>query len=154
MHQQRLDYAAAAPDAFRAQLALSETVKRSALGKQLIELVFMRVSQINACAFCLDMHGAALRAAGESPARLDMLAAWREAPVFSERERAALGFAEALTRLGDGGVSDADYEAARAQFGEEEIANLAFAVVAINSWNRLAISFRATPLSARKANAA
>jgi AhpD family alkylhydroperoxidase len=154
MHRQRLDYAAAAPEAFRAQLALTEAVKRSGLGERLIELVFMRVSQINGCAFCLDMHGTALRAAGESPARLDMLAAWREAPVFDERERAALGFAEALTRLGEAGVSDADYDAARARFSEAEIAHLAFAVGVINSWNRLAIGFRATPLSARKAKAA
>jgi AhpD family alkylhydroperoxidase len=154
MQQQRLDCTTAAPEAYRALLALTAVVKRSDPGERLIELVFMRVSQINGCAFCLDMHGAALRAAGESPARLDMLAAWREAPVFSDRERAALGFAEALTRLGEGGVSDADYAAARAQFSEAEVANLAFAVGVINAWNRLMIGFRAAPLSVRKAKAA
>jgi AhpD family alkylhydroperoxidase len=152
---QRLDYPAAAPEAYRALLALTQAVKRSGLGERLVELVFLRCSQINGCAFCLDMHGAALRKAGEAPARLDMLAAWREAgPVFTARERAALGVAEALTRVADAGLPDAVYAEAREQFSEAEIANLAFAVAAINGWNRLAVGFRATPLSLRSGRAA
>ena len=117
--EQRLDYTAAAPEAYRAMLALTQAVKRSGLGEHFLELVFLRCSQINGCAFCLDMHGAALRKAGETPARLDMVAGWREAgPVFTPRERAAFAVAEALTRLGDhgGGLPDAVYAEARRQF--------------------------------------
>jgi AhpD family alkylhydroperoxidase len=147
---QRLDYPAAAPEAYRALLSLTETVKRSGLGEQFLELVFLRCSQINGCAFCLDMHGAALREAGEAPARLDMLAAWREAgPAFTERERAALAAAEALTKVAEGGLPDGAYAALREHFSEAETANLVFAIAAINAWNRLAIGFHATPLSVR-----
>ena len=156
MHSdQRLDYAAAAPDAYRAMLALGQTVKRSGLEEKLLELVFLRCSQINGCAFCLDMHGAALRRAGESPARLDMVAGWREAgPAFTARERAALALAEALTRVADAGLPDAVYAEALEHFGEGGTANLAFAVAVINGWNRLAVAFRATPLSLRGRGAA
>ena len=152
---QRLDFPAAAPEAYRALLALTQTVKRSGLGEQLVELVFLRCLQINGCAFCLDMHGAALRKAGESPARLDMLAAWHEAgSAFTARERAALGVAEALTRVADAGLPDSAYAAAREQFSDAELANLAFAVAAINGWNRHCVGFRATPLSLRKGESA
>jgi AhpD family alkylhydroperoxidase len=151
---QRLDYAAAAPEAYRAMLSLTEAVKRSGLEARLVELVFLRCSQINGCAFCLDMHGAALRKAGESPARLDMVAGWREAgPVFTARERAALAVAEALTEVARDGLPDGVYAEAREQFDEAELANLAFAVAAINGWNRLAVAFRATPLSVRRREA-
>ncbi|GAA0594410.1 carboxymuconolactone decarboxylase family protein [Craurococcus roseus] len=152
IHAQRLDYPAAAPEAYRAMLALTRAVKRSGLEERLVELVFLRCSQINGCAFCLDMHGAALRKAGEAPARLDMIAGWREAgPVFAPRERAALALAEALTRLADrGDLPDPVYAEAREHFSEAEIANLGFAVAAINGWNRLAVAFRATPLSVRQ----
>ncbi len=151
MHpEQRLDHTAAAPDAYRAMLTLGQTVKRSGLEERLLELVFLRCSQINGCAFCLDMHGAALRKAGESPARLDMVAAWREAgPAFTARERSALAVAEALTKVADAGLPDAVYAEALEQFGEGGVANLAFAVALINGWNRLAVAFRATPLSFR-----
>ena len=151
MHpEQRLAYTAAAPDAYRAMLALSQIVKRSGLEERLVELVFLHCSQINGCAFCLDMHGAALRKAGESPARLDMVAGWREAgPVFTARERAALAVAEALTRVADAGLPDAVYAEALEHFGEGGTANLVFAVALINGWNRLAVAFRATPLSLR-----
>jgi AhpD family alkylhydroperoxidase len=153
--EQRLDYTSAAPDAYRAMLDLTQTVKRSGLGERLIELVFMRCSQINGCAFCLDMHGSALRKAGESPPRLDMLAAWHEAgPAFTARERAALGVAEALTRVAEAGLPDAAYTAAREQFSDAELAHLVFAVAVINGWNRLSVGFRATPLSLRKREAA
>ena len=146
--EQRLDYPAAAPEAYRAMLALTQAVKRSGLGEQFLELVFLRCSQINGCAFCLDMHGTALRQAGESPARLDMLAGWREAgPVFTKRERAALAAAEALTRVAEHGLPDAAYGELREHFSEAEIANLVFAIAAINGWNRLAVGFHATPLS-------
>ncbi|MBD0273070.1 MAG: carboxymuconolactone decarboxylase family protein, partial [Acetobacteraceae bacterium] len=138
MHpEQRLDYTTAAPDAYRAMLALSQAVKRSGLDEKLLELVFLRCSQINGCAFCLDMHGAALRKAGESPARLDMVAGWHEAgPAFTARERAALAVAEALTRVADAGLPDTVYAEALEHFGEGGTANLAFAVAAINGWNR------------------
>jgi len=153
--EQRLDYTSAAPDAYRAMLDLTQTVKRSGLGERLIELVFMRCSQINGCAFCLDMHGSALRKAGESPPRLDMLAAWHEAgPAFTARERAALGVAEALTRVAEAGLPDSAYTAAREEFSEAELAHLVFAVAVINGWNRLSVGFRATPLSLRKRGAA
>ncbi len=152
---QRLDYAAAAPEAYGAMLALTQAVKRSGLDERLLELVFLRCSQINGCAFCLDMHGTALRKAGESPARLDVLAGWREAgPVFTARERAALAVAEALTRIADAGLPDAVYAEAGEQFSEAEIANPAFAVAAINGWNRIAVGFRSTPLSFRRREAA
>lgn len=129
-------------------LALAQAVKRSGLGETLLELVFLRCSQINGCSFCLDTHGAALRKAGESPARLDMVAGWREAgPAFTARERAALAVADALTRVGDAGLPDAVYGAALEHFGEGGTANLAFAVALINGWNRLAVAFRSTPLS-------
>jgi len=156
MHaDQRLDYAAAAPDAYRAMLALTQAVKRSGLEGRLVELLFLRCSQINGCAFCLDMHGSALRKAGESPARLDMVAGWREAgSAFTARERAALGMAEALTKVAEAGLPDDIYAEAREHFSEAETANLAFAVAAINGWNRLAVGFRATPLSVRGRQAA
>lgn len=147
---QRLDYTAAAPDAYGAMLSLTQAVKRSGLDTRLIELVFLRCSQINGCAFCLDMHGTALRKAGESPARLDMVAGWREAgPVFTARERAAFAVAEALTEVAEAGLPDAVYAEARERFSDAELANLVFAVAVINGWNRLAVGFRPTPPSAR-----
>ena len=147
--------ALAALDAYRAMLALGQTVKQSGLEERLLELVFLRCSQINGCAFCLDMHGAALRKAGEAPARLDMVAGWREAgPAFTARERAALAAAEALTKVADAGLPDAVYAEALEHFGEGGVANLAFAVAVINGWNRLAVAFRATPLSLRGREAA
>ena len=151
----RLNPNEAAPEAMQAMLALEDYVKRCGLEPGLVELVKMRASQINGCAFCLDMHGAALRKAGESPARLDMLAGWREAgPAFTARERAALALAETLTRVAEAGLPDAAYAEARGHFGEAGTANLAFAVAAINGWNRLAVAFRSTPLSLRPRGAA
>jgi AhpD family alkylhydroperoxidase len=111
----------------------------------LLELVKMRSSQINGCAYCLDMHSKDARAKGESEQRLYALNAWRETPFFSERERAALGWAEALTLVAEAHVPDEVFEKTRKHFSEEELMNLSLAIVAINGWNRLAIAFRAVP---------
>jgi AhpD family alkylhydroperoxidase len=140
---ERLNYAKAAPGGYRAMLGLHEYLeKQSGLEKELLDLVFLRASQINGCAFCIDMHWRDLRDAGVPESRLYMLNAWREAPIYSERERAALEWAEAVTRLTSQEVPDETYRIAREQFTEQEIANLTLAVVAINGWNRLSISFR------------
>jgi AhpD family alkylhydroperoxidase len=114
----------------------------------LIHLVKLRASQINGCAFCIDMHTRDARAAGEAERRLYLLDAWREAPLYTPRERAALAWTEAVTRVANGHVPDAVFEEARAQFSDKELADLTPAVAAINAWNRLAISFRATPAGA------
>lgn len=142
MTEARLDYPQAAPDAFKAMLALESAVQRSGLEHSLIGLVKMRVSQINGCAYCLDMHSKDARAAGETEQRLHLLAAWREAPIYTERERAALAWAETLTRVSVNGAPDAVYAQVRAQFGDKALADLTLAIVAINGWNRLAIGFR------------
>ena len=142
MTEVRLDYPQAAPDAFKAMLALESAVQRSGLEHSLIELVKMRVSQINGCAYCLDMHSKDARAAGETEQRLHLLAAWREAPFYTERERAALAWAEALTRVSVNGAPDAVYAQARAQFDDKALVGLTLAIVAINGWNRLSIAFR------------
>jgi len=115
---------------------------KSLIEKQLIDLIDFRVSQINGCAYCLDMHSKDLRAAGESEQRLYMLDAWREAPFYSERERAALAWAEAVTELKDKNVSDEIYEEVRSQFSEEEIIDLTMAVISINTYNRINIAFK------------
>jgi AhpD family alkylhydroperoxidase len=123
-------------------------VDGSGLDRLLLELVKTRASQINQCAYCIDMHTKDARAAGETEQRLYGLTAWREAPYYSERERAALAWTEAVTRIG-GDVDDAIYDAARAHFNDKEIADLTLAVIAINGWNRLAIPFR-TPAGSYK----
>jgi len=134
------------PDAIKPLLALSEYVKNSGLEANLIELVLMRVSQLNGCAYCLDMHSKDARAAGETEQRLYLLQAWREAPFYSPRERAALAWCEAVTRLDPiHGVPDEVYEEARAQFSAEELIDLNMAVIVINGWNRIAIPSRAEP---------
>lgn len=138
----RMDYRKAAPDAFKAMLALETSARQGSIEHSLLELVKMRVSQINGCAYCLDMHSKDARAAGETEQRLHLLAAWREAPFYSERERAALAWAEALTRVCEHGVSDALYDEARAQFSEKALVELTLAIIAINGWNRLAVGFR------------
>lgn len=141
----RIDYAHVSPAASRAMYGLTQHVHQSGLEVPLIQLINMRVSQINGCAFCLDMHWKDARAAGESEQRLYSLDAWRETPYYTERERAALAWAEAVTRITDGHVPDELYEETRQHFSEKEIVDLTLAVVAINGWNRLAISFRAEP---------
>ncbi len=139
----RLDYRAALPAALEGMLALERAVHHSTLEPALLELVKTRASQINGCAHCLDMHTKDARARGEREQRLHVLAAWREAPFYSDRERAALAWCEALTRLPETGAPDDDYLALTEQFSEEEIAALTYAIVAINGWNRLAVGLRA-----------
>lgn len=126
-------------------MALEKYVNQSGLERPLIELVKLRASQINGCAYCIDMHTKDARAAGESEQRLYALTAWRETPFYSERERAALAWTEAVTLIADGHVPDEVYEQARTQFSEKELVDLTMAVIAINGWNRLAISFRTVP---------
>ena len=138
----RLEFLKVSPRAVKALLGLQAVVNESGLEHSLLELVKMRASQINGCAYCLDMHSKDAIAAGETPQRLLLLDAWREAPFYSERERAALAWTEAVTRLHDGDVPDDVYEVARAQFSEEHLVMLSLAVIAINSWNRMLIPFR------------
>ena len=157
--ESRLEAQKVSPAAYQAMLGLEMFVRKSSnLEPSLIELVRMRASQINGCAFCIDMHSKDARAEGETEQRLYALNAWRETPFFSDRERAALAWAEAVTLVAEGHVPDEVYEEARTQFSEEELVNLTMAVVTINSWNRLAIAFRAVPGSyqpaARKAEGA
>jgi AhpD family alkylhydroperoxidase len=144
--QSRLEPQKVSPAAYNAMLSLEMHVqKASKLEPSLVELVKMRASQINGCAFCLDMHSKDARVAGESEQRLYALNAWRETPFFTDRERAALAWTEAVTLITQGHVPDDVYEEAKQRFSEEELVNLTMAVVAINGWNRLAISFRAVP---------
>jgi AhpD family alkylhydroperoxidase len=139
---ERLDLAQAAPKPTAAMLRLEAAID---LDTGVRELVKLRASQINGCAFCLDMHWKDARAAGESEERLYSLDAWRESPLYDERERAALALCEAMTLVSDGHVPDAAWDAAAAEFSETELANLAFAITAINAWNRLSIATRKEP---------
>jgi len=129
-------------DAYQAMLGLGAAVSRGGLEPALLELVKIRASQINGCGYCLDMHTKDARANGETEQRLYLLSAWRDANVYSERERAALAWTEAVTRLEGQEVPDEVFELARAQFTEEELVALTLAIVAINGWNRLSIAFR------------
>jgi AhpD family alkylhydroperoxidase len=131
--------------AYQAMAALQQYVDTCGLERPLLELVKIRASQINGCAYCIDMHTKDARALGESEQRIYMLDAWRESPFYSGRERAALEWAEALTLIREGHVPDDVYERASKQFSPEELVNLSVAVATINSWNRLAIPFRAVP---------
>ena len=141
----RLDYFAAAPKALQPMLALEKAVVSSGLEHSLIELVKTRASQINGCAFCIDMHTRDALKAGEVPARLFLLDAWREAPHYTPRERAALAWTEALTLVARTHAPDADYAGLLPHFSAEEIVKLSLLIATINAWNRLAIGFRATP---------
>jgi AhpD family alkylhydroperoxidase len=142
---ERLNPRDAAPDAMNAMSRLHAWVRNCGLEHTLLELVKLRASQMNGCAWCLDMHTKELRAAGESEQRLYLLSAWRECPFYSARERAALAWTEALTTLDDGDVPDDVYALARGEFGEQELVNLTLAIVAINGANRINIAFRAVP---------
>src|SRR3954454_6375089 len=130
--QPRLDYSKAAPGSVQAMYKLEKFVEESGLERRLLELVKTRVSQINGCAFCIDMHTKDARALGESEQRLYALSAWRETPFYTDRERAALGWAEAITLISQSHASDEEFEAARAQFSEEELVKLTLAVITIN----------------------
>jgi AhpD family alkylhydroperoxidase len=137
----------------QAMLALQRHVNESGLERSLLELVKMRASQINGCGYCLDMHSKDARAEGETEQRLYLLDAWREAPFYTDRERAALEWTEAVTKITEGHVPDAVYESVRAHFTEQELVHLTLAVVAINGWNRLTIAFRVEPGSYRRPEA-
>jgi AhpD family alkylhydroperoxidase len=141
----RIDVTKVAPEAYQAMSGLQRYVRQSGLERQLLGLVHMRASQINGCAYCLDMHSKDARAAGETEQRLYALNAWREAPFFSDRERAALAWTEAVTLVSQGHVPDEIYELARKHFSEKELVDLTLAVAEINAWNRIAISLRAVP---------
>ncbi|HEX6993355.1 MAG TPA: carboxymuconolactone decarboxylase family protein [Gammaproteobacteria bacterium] len=129
-------------DVVQAMLGLGAPVRRAGLEPALLELVKVRASQINGCGYCLDMHTKDARASGETEQRLYLLAAWREATVYTDRERAALAWTEAVTRLENQDVPDPVYEQARAHFTEEELVALTLAIIQINGWNRLSIAFR------------
>lgn len=141
----RIDFTKVAPRALQAMMGVQNYVNHSSLEHSLLELVKMRASQINGCAYCLDMHSKDARAAGETEQRLYLLSAWREAPFYSDRERAALAWTEALTRLENQHVSDEVYKQVTAQFNEDELMRLTLAVVAINGWNRFQVALNAKP---------
>jgi len=138
----RLDYYKVAPEGVKAVRALEHYLRASALEPSLIELVKLRASLMNGCAYCIDVHTKDARAKGETEQRLFAVPVWRETPFFSPRERAALAWTEAVTEIGRAGVSDALYDHARAQFTEKELVDLTLAVIAISAWNRLAVTFR------------
>jgi len=139
----RIEWFQASPGATQALLGVQNFINDCGLEHPLLELVKMRASQINGCAYCIDMHAKDARAAGETEQRLYLLDAWREAAhLYSERERAALAFTEAVTRLASNHVPDDAYAAAKAQFRDDELVNLTLAITAINSWNRMNIAFQ------------
>ena len=140
---ERIDYKKVAPEAYKAMLAIETYVRRSGLEHSLLELVKTRVSQINGCAHCLDMHTREARTAGETEQRLYLLPAWREAPLYSDRERAALAWAEAVTKISADDTPDDLYAEVRRHFDDKALVDLTLAIIAINGWNRLAIPFRA-----------
>jgi AhpD family alkylhydroperoxidase len=149
----RLDYYSTAPDVLAPMLQLERAVSSSGLEHSLIHLVKTRASQINGCAFCIEMHTRDARKAGESEARLYLLNAWREAPHYTPRERAALAWTEALTLVARTGAPDADYDGLDAHFTAEEKVKLTLLICTINSWNRIAIGFRSVPPQRRAAAA-
>ena len=149
----RMNFYQAAPDTMKALMALEEQIQSTGLEKSLIELVKIQASEINGCAFCINMHTADARKYGETEQRLYLLNAWRESPLYTERERAALGWTEALTLISETHAPDEDYEAMRAQFSESEAVNLTVLIGAINAWNRVAIGFRSVHPVAKKAAA-
>lgn len=148
--QERVPYTEHAPELYRKLVEVSTRLQKGALDPRLVHLVFLRASQINGCAFCVDMHYWEARADGEDVQRLNNLVTWRETTFYTDAERAALAFTEDVTRIAETGAPDASYEALRAHFSDVQIAELGFAIAVINSWNRLAIAFR-TPVSRRTA---
>ncbi len=138
----RLNYQSVDPDSLKAMLELEKYTRNSGLEHSLLELIKTRASQINGCAYCLDMHTKDARKAGETEQRLYGLSAWREAPYYTERERAALAYTEFVTLVADKNVPDDIYENANKHFSEKELVALTMAIIAINGWNRLAIAFR------------
>jgi AhpD family alkylhydroperoxidase len=143
--QPRLNFIELAHDGLKSVIALEQYVKKSGLEKSLIALVKLRASQINGCAYCIDMHTKDARAEGETEQRLNCLSVWRECPFYTDRERAAMEWTEAVTLISQTHVPDDVFERTRKHFSEEELVKLNYAVIAINAWNRLAITFRAVP---------
>jgi AhpD family alkylhydroperoxidase len=143
--EERLKYGKAFPQGLQAMLSLGKIINNSGLEHSLQELVKTRASQMNGCAFCIDMHTRDARAAGETEQRLYALNAWRETPFFTPRERAALASTEAITNIQQGHASDGAYQEVRREFSEAELVRLTFAIAQINAWNRIAIAFRAQP---------
>ena len=148
---QRLAYAAQSPQIFKKFLEFSTALKESAIDQGLRDLVNIRASQLNGCAFCLDMHVKEAKIHGERDLRVHHLSIWRESPLFSARERAALAWTEVLTRLPEHGVPDSLYDQARAHFSDPELTDLTYLVMAINAWNRVNVAFQTLPGSADKA---
>jgi AhpD family alkylhydroperoxidase len=145
MHPRIDNHFSLAPVAIKAMMALETAIAASGLDNTLIGLIKLRASQINGCAYCIHMHAEHLRQAGETEMRLYLLSVWREAPVYSDRERAVLAWTEALTLLPQNGAADEDYAPIAAQFSPEEQVNLTLAIGAINAWNRLQVGFRIQP---------
>lgn len=143
--EERLDYFDVSPESAKKYLEFNNALKARSVVRELNDLVTIRASQLNGCGFCLDMHVKSAKIRGERELRLHHIAAWRDSPLFTERERVALAWTEALTNLPPHGIPDELYEHVRAQFNEEEIAELSFLVVAINGWNRLNVAFRLMP---------
>lgn len=143
MNEARLPWTQISPRSYQAMAGVNATLAKSTLGPQLVELVQSRVSQINGCAFCLDMHTRILRESGEGWQRINSLSTWREAGLYSARERAALNWAEVMTRLADHSGQDAAFEAVKLQFSDQEIVELSWTIALINGWNRMAIGMRA-----------
>jgi len=148
---QRLNYAQQSPELFKKFMDFSMALKGSVIDEKLQALVEIRASQINGCGFCLDMHVKQAKILGETELRLYHIAIWRESTLFIPRERAALAWTEALTKLPEGGVSDEIYERVRGQLSEKEISDLTFVVMAINAWNRVNVGFKTVPGAADKA---
>lgn len=147
---QRLNAAQQSPELFKKLLDFSMAEAHSAIEEKTRDLVHIRASQINGCAFCLDMHVKEATIHGESELRLHHLAVWRESPLLAPRERAALAWTEAVTKLAEGGIPDELYERVRGQLSEKEISDLTFSVMAINAWNRVSVAFKTVPGSADK----
>jgi AhpD family alkylhydroperoxidase len=150
----RIDYRKFSPEPLQALLAMEKYLAGCGLDHKFAHLLKLRASQLNGCAYCIDMHSIDARAAGETEQRLYALDAWRETPFFSERERAGLAWVEALTLVSDGHVPDRVYDEVKAHFSEKEIVDLAYLTATINAWNRLAISLRSVPGRYRAAGAA
>ncbi|HEX8921735.1 MAG TPA: carboxymuconolactone decarboxylase family protein [Pyrinomonadaceae bacterium] len=146
MMMSRLRYADLSPEGFKHLRALSDYLTKSEFGESLLNLVYLRVSQINGCPYCVDLHWGDARASGEDMQKLNAVVVWRETPWFSERERAALNWAEVVTRLRDQRVSDEDYEYAKSQFTDKELVDLTLAVAQMNALNRITIAFHQTPV--------
>jgi|SRR5579872_1118469 len=142
---QRFDYGKVAPGAYRAMLGLEHYLHESGLEESLLHLIKLRASQINGCAYCLDMHWKDLKSIGEQDQRLYELNAWEESPFYTDRERAALAWTESVTRVAENHVPDEVYEDVKKHFTEKELADLTVAIATINAWNRLAISARTVP---------